>query len=45
MAFKLRDIDETQAPLLDHLIVGDSDRYYSFNESGSMRPTYSGLAG
>ncbi len=22
--------------LLDHLIVGDSDRYYSFNESGSM---------
>ena len=37
--------DVLDIALLDHLIVGDSDRYYSFNESGSMRPTYSGLAG
>jgi DNA repair protein RadC len=31
--------------LLDHLIVGDGDRYFSFNESGSMHPAYSGIAG
>lgn len=37
--------DVLDIALLDHLIVGDSDRYYSFNESGSMRPTYGGLAG
>jgi DNA repair protein RadC len=37
--------DVLDIALLDHLIVGDGDRYYSFNESGSMRPTYSGLAG
>ena len=24
--------------LLDHLIVGDADRYYSFRESGALKP-------
>lgn len=31
--------------LLDHLIVGDGDRYYSFNEGGTMRATYGGITG
>ena len=29
--------DLLDMPLLDHLIVGDDDRYFSFNEGGAMR--------
>ena len=31
--------------LLDHLIVGDGARYYSFNEVGTMRASYGGITG
>ena len=42
--FRRDDVSQPEQDERD-LIVGDSDRYYSFSESGSMRPTYSGLAG
>lgn len=35
--------DVLDIALLDHLIVGDGDRYYSFNEGGTMRAPYSGI--
>ncbi len=35
--------DVLDIALLDHLIVGDGDRYYSFNEGGTMRAPYSGM--
>lgn len=32
--------DVHDLPLLDHLIVGDAGRYFSFREAGHLRPTH-----
>ena len=37
--------DVLDIALLDHLIVGDGDRYYSFNEGGTMRASYGRVTG
>ena len=37
--------DALDIALLDHLIVGDAGRYYSFNEAGTMRAPYAHIGG
>jgi DNA repair protein RadC len=37
--------DVLDIALLDHLIVGDAGRYYSFSEAGTMRGAYAHIGG